>query len=594
VKLRQTLAAVLTAVMLLSGLINTAQPAAASQERNPDIMTSLNLINMWRGWLGIAPLTISPSLQKAAEAHVEYYRLNVGDPSLAGMGLHYETKGKPGFTGEDFQDRADAAGYKGWVNENAGLSGSMVSSTKWFIGTIGHRLTLLDPRYTEVGLAAVNQGDTRFEIIDLGAPKWDDMAEPTWAAWPPAGATGVGLSFDGEAPNPFPSASYPVGYPITLKYFGPGELSLASATLSVNGAAIPSFAEIGTGWLSRQTIELCAQAPLTPDTTYTVHIEGTANGQPFTKDWSFTTSSGDDELALAGAGTPPAPVAPTPTPTPAPTPVPEPVVPAVPVDANLPSGVGQANPVIQSLWLETDGPVADEKVARSWLWGPDTWLDTRETSLESADGTRQVYYFDKARMEVNSSDRDQSTYVTAGLLVRDMIVGRIQVGVDEYEDYVSADVPLAGDEKQFNPDAPTYMSLKGVASIVPGREVPQRRGAAVVEVIAQDGTVTTNSSLDGMAAYGSYASTLGHNIASVFDTYLASLAGDWQMSVGLPLTEPYWVQANLKGSPTWVLVQAFERRVLTWTPINRPEWQVEMGNVGRSYYAWRYRESPPE
>jgi hypothetical protein len=591
VKLRQTLAALLAAVMLLCGLLNTTQPAAASQERNPEIVASLNTINTWRGWLGIAPLTISPALQKAAEAHVEYYRLNYGDSSLAGMGLHYETKGKPGFTGEDFQDRADAAGYKGWVNENAGLSGSMVWSTKWFIGTIGHRLTLLDPRYTEIGLAAVNQGDVRFEIIDLGAPKWDDTAQPTWAAWPPAGATGVGLSFEGEAPNPFPGASYPVGYPITLKYFGSGDLTLTAATISVDGKAVRSFSEIGTGWLSRKTIELCAQAPLTPGTTYAIHIEGTANDQPFTKDWDFTTSSGNDELALAGVGTlPPAPVAPTPSPLPSP----EPVTPSIPATTNLPAGVGQAEPVIQSLWLETDGPVANEQVERSWLWGPDTWLDTRETSLESADGTRQVYYFDKARMEVNSSDSDQSTYVTAGLLVRDMIVGRIQVGVDAYQDYVSADVPLAGDEKQFNPDAPTYASLKGVASIVPGREVPQRTGANITEVIARDGSLTTDASLDGMAAYGSYEPSLGHNIASVFDTYLASLAGDWQMSVGLPLTEPYWVRTNLKGSPTWVLVQAFERRVLTWTPTNRPEWQVEMGNVGRSYYAWRYRETPPE
>src|SRR5205085_2221786 len=35
-------------------------------------------------------------------------------------------------------------------------------------------------------------------------------------------------------------------------------------------------------------------------------------------------------------------------------------------------------------------------------------------------------------------------------------------------------------------------------------------------------------------------------------------------------------------------VQLFERRVLTYNPANPPATQVEMGNVGRHYYNWRY------
>ncbi len=37
-----------------------------------------------------------------------------------------------------------------------------------------------------------------------------------------------------------------------------------------------------------------------------------------------------------------------------------------------------------------------------------------------------------------------------------------------------------------------------------------------------------------------------------------------------------------------VLIQAFERRVLTYTPDNLAEYRVEMGNVGQQYYRWRY------
>jgi hypothetical protein len=37
-----------------------------------------------------------------------------------------------------------------------------------------------------------------------------------------------------------------------------------------------------------------------------------------------------------------------------------------------------------------------------------------------------------------------------------------------------------------------------------------------------------------------------------------------------------------------VLFQAFERRILTYTPCNEAAFQVEMGNVGLHYYDWRY------
>ena len=42
-----------------------------------------------------------------------------------------------------------------------------------------------------------------------------------------------------------------------------------------------------------------------------------------------------------------------------------------------------------------------------------------------------------------------------------------------------------------------------------------------------------------------------------------------------------------------MLIQAFQRRVLTYMPGNAPPWQVEMGNVGRHYYDWRYGPNSP-
>lgn len=600
---RRALVSLLVAVAILApALLLMSHQTSAVQENDPEIVEALDMINLYRSWIGVDPLTIDPNLQAASEAHANYYRLNYGDSSLAGMGLHQETPGKPGFTGESMQDRADAAGYDGSVNENVGLSGSMVWSTEWFIGTINHRLTLLDPRYTHIGMAAVDEGDIVFEVINLGAPEWQYETEPEWVAWPPDGSTGVGLSFDGEAPNPFPGASYPTGYPITLSYNGAGDLLLQSAAITADGQTVDSFSSVGTGWLSSKTAQVATSTPLESGQTYNVEISGTVNGEPFTRSWSFTATTGDDKLAMDGQTTaPPSPPDPEPEPfvQSEPTVESEPTQPPAPrqrrsanPDMNLPPGVAASDPTVQELWWESDGSVAQEQVKRSWLWGPDSWIAISERYDEEHDQERMVYYFDKARVEVNT--RDGEAPLTAGLLVRDMILGSIQVGDDEFVESKPAQIPLAGDALEFNPDAPTYASLTNIASLTDERRaVDARPGQDVVETLTADGSVGTSNDLSGLASYGSYDETLGHNIAAVFDTYLSELAVDSQMSVGLPISEPYWVHTMVAQEPTWVLIQAFERRVLTYTPSNDPEWQIEMGNVGRHYYEWRYNLEAP-
>src|SRR4029079_11270065 len=64
-------------------------------------------------------------------------------------------------------------------------------------------------------------------------------------------------------------------------------------------------------------------------------------------------------------------------------------------------------------------------------------------------------------------------------------------------------------------------------------------------------------------------------------------------ATGFPITDPYWARVKVGGTEKDVLVQAFERRVLTYTPDNAPEWRVEAGNVGQHYYKWRYNTDIP-
>ncbi len=172
----------LLCITLLATILTTFLPLArvAPAAAADDTATALARINQARAAIGVPPLNRHAALDAAATAHADYYRLNFGDPALAGMGLHYEEPGKPGFTGVDFAERARAFGYSGSINEDIGLSGSMLVSLDWFMGTIYHRLTLLDPRYTDIGFGVVNDGRAKIEVIDLGTVVWRSTIEPAW------------------------------------------------------------------------------------------------------------------------------------------------------------------------------------------------------------------------------------------------------------------------------------------------------------------------------------------------------------------------------------------------------------------------------
>ena len=561
----QYLLTVISAVLILTPLIFTGSPRVVAFESTDPPEQALALINSYRAWLGLPPMTRHPALEAAAMAHARYYQLNYGDPSLAGMGLHQEQEGKPGFTGASIGDRARAHGYTGSVNENIGLSGSLITSLRWFMGTINHRLPLIDPRYTDIGFGWVSEGDVRIEVIMVGAPSWSEAASPEWVAWPADGTTGVDTHFWGEAPNPFPGAAFPVGYPITLKYFGPGDVVFTGASLRANGQPAEILLATGSGWLSRRTALVAATSPLEPGVTYTYTITGTANGQPFTYQASFRTAvSPDEPLAHEGL-------------------------------TQLPEGLAGAPPAVQRIWWSTDAAVWLEAEDRSWLWGPDIWASIEEPYAESPGGQRTVYYLDKARLEITDQGGDPASpwFVTSGLLVRDMILGAVQVGDNDFQPIGPAQVPLAGDPATLNPDAPTYASLHHLAAIAPGRAQPDRTSQPVIEVLAKDGTVTTDPSLSTIA-YGWHDPVTGINIAAVFWEWAQGQPWDWLYVLGHPISEPYWVRARVGGAEQWVLVQAFERRLLTYNPANPAGWQIELGNVGRHYYEWRYGQPPPE
>jgi hypothetical protein len=255
---------------------------------------------------------------------------------------------------------------------------------------------------------------------------------------------------------------------------------------------------------------------------------------------------------------------------------------------------GFADPAIETVWNGADRPVASGASGRSWLWGPQPLTPARlESYAEGPNGVRLVQYFDKSRMEITrpQGDRASSWFVTNGLLTVELVTGQLQLGDNIFQTRNPAEIPVAGDSNSSL--APTYATFRPLTSVdgkQNERRAANRLGEYVTATLARNGQQGSRQAESVKVGY--FENTLGHNIPNVFwswmnDTNRSGLVNGWLFALGYPISEPYWVQVNIKGQSQTVLVQLFQRRTLTYTPTNPVAFQVEMGNIGQHYLAWR-------
>ena len=256
-------------------------------------------------------------------------------------------------------------------------------------------------------------------------------------------------------------------------------------------------------------------------------------------------------------------------------------------------------------WSRTDLPVADNQATRTWMWGPAAFTSAMEEwYTEGVGNARVVQYFDKTRMEISTdptADPNSIWYVTNGLLAKELVTGEMQLGDNDFESLGPADVNVAGDADDAN--GPMYSSFTNLLS-----RAPLAEGTVITQRIQRDGSTSDDPSLAGQnIAAGQLVSETNHTVAAPFWAFMNSTGTvfensqyvDGQMfqnpffATGLPISEAYWADVKVGGNQQLVLIQVFERRVLTFTPANPPEWQVEAGNVGQHYYRWRYQTDVP-
>lgn len=306
--------------------------------------------------------------------------------------------------------------------------------------------------------------------------------------------------------------------------------------------------------------------------------------------------------------------APPPSPTPNPTPAP-----ATSAGCQLPSwatatvapaatsSLPASTSPLYSVWARYDFYATGN---RSYVWGSQPFAAGQEPYLGASNvsgatsNARSVLYWDKSRMEISHLNQNPNSagYVTNGLLAKELITGQMQLGDSTYIQCTPASIPVAGDPDDTY--GPRYASFASHLS-----DSPAAVNAPIVQTINANGDVATNPALAGVykVTGGYYEPTTKHTIASVFWDFLnqsnqqiwtgpgtssrGQLFEPYWYATGLPITEPYWSQVKVGGQVKDVLIQVFERRVLTYTPSNPAAFKVEWGNIGRHYYQWRYGKS---
>jgi hypothetical protein len=269
-----------------------------------------------------------------------------------------------------------------------------------------------------------------------------------------------------------------------------------------------------------------------------------------------------------------------PTATPKPSPTPEPTAPPKPLPAPSTQALADATKVFQAQWQ------TEEAIARN-LWGPSDGAPKQEPYDDAPGDYRLVQYYDKGRMELTDPKTGK---VTNGLLATELITGKIQIGNDAYETRTPAAIPVAGDAD--NP-GPTYAALGGKAAKVLA-PVTANLGKGIALSVSATGDVSETIAADNrdprVAAKADltlavYDSATKHNVPATFAAY--------RDKVGTPVTgyaksEPFLTTVKIGGVPRQVVVQVFERRVLTYNVANADPYKIEMGNIGQHYERWRY------
>jgi hypothetical protein len=243
----------------------------------------LLLTNQLRYAIGSPTVPSDPRLVQAAQNHADYSSAN-------GIGGHYETAGRPYYTGYAPRDRLIAQGWTTSFVSEVATGGSELGGVRQLWDAPYHRLGLMHPNATTIGWGHSELNGRQSNVGDI---VYDFGIRPVEFVRSPAHMqTNIPTSWSGqESPSPVPAGSSgPYGYPIMVVYSAGQNVQFRAAELvAPNGARLPFYVAPQQFEYDYQVI--IPQRPLATNTTYHVRFDITVAGAWLTNEWDFSTGS---------------------------------------------------------------------------------------------------------------------------------------------------------------------------------------------------------------------------------------------------------------------------------------------------------------
>jgi hypothetical protein len=170
------------------------------------------------------------------------------------------------------------------------------------------------------------------------------------------------------------------------------------------------------------------------------------------------------------------------------------------------------------------------------------------------------------------------------LIMRDLANGQIQLDSADQNFFtlpedtlaVLEQTPIAG---EAGSDAPTFQQMRSLLTISGAENYDQdMRGLPALKTIDKSGSIGTASGVPWLfiTVYEN-----GHNLPQGTIDFLNRTYGAKALeTIGLPISDPFWMKLVINGQPSWILCQAFERGTITYNPQNPVATQYEGGLIG--------------
>ena len=299
--------------------IVAALPTAQTYPAGSEELAAYTLLNSERNRCGFGLLAVNPPLSAAARAHADYQIINSQNSHLENGRQFPE-----GFTGTDPAARVRAQGYTdlgGVTDEFAFFTFSGQAQPKRGIGALGIRGLLNAPYhlnglmsgFRDVGIAVRSNEDigkgmpgifVQINAAYRAAAGPQLLGSTSVQTYPCDGTTGVNRQLTNETPNPVPGRDLrvnPLGSTVYIAAREGNRITITSAVMTqaptgqivalrapVTAANDP-YGPCQTGCFEPHQAYIVPDAPLQPDTAYSVMVSGTNNGSAFSRNFIFST-----------------------------------------------------------------------------------------------------------------------------------------------------------------------------------------------------------------------------------------------------------------------------------------------------------------